>query len=132
MPATITRHTDKFSTAPQLGPEDMAEVAALGFHTVINNHPDGEGGPTQPSSETIARAAEAAGLTYIHLPVISGQITERQARQFAELLALKPGTRVVALDSAKQAHYLPAILGVQAWFGTTEQCIEAACTGRWA
>lgn len=45
--------------------------------------------------------------------------------------AVPPGTRVVALDSAKQAHYLPAILGVQAWFGTTAQCIEAACTGRW-
>ncbi len=45
--------------------------------------------------------------------------------------AVPPGTRVVALDSAKQAHYLPAILGVQAWFGTTAQCIDAACTGRW-
>jgi predicted aconitase len=45
--------------------------------------------------------------------------------------ATPPGTRVVALDSAKQAHYLPAILGVQAWFGTTAQCIDAACTGRW-
>ncbi|MBL0418962.1 aconitase X catalytic domain-containing protein [Ramlibacter sp. AW1] len=46
--------------------------------------------------------------------------------------AVPPGTKVVALDSAKQAHYLPAILGLQAWFGTTEQCIEAACTGRWS
>ena len=46
--------------------------------------------------------------------------------------AVPPGTRVVALDSAKQAHYLPAILGVQAWFGTTAQCIDAACTGRWS
>ena len=45
--------------------------------------------------------------------------------------ATPPGTRVVALDSAKQAHYLPAILGVQAWFGSTAECIEAACTGRW-
>jgi len=45
--------------------------------------------------------------------------------------AVPPGTKVVALDSAKQAHYLPAILGLQAWFGTTEQCIDAACTGRW-
>ena len=35
-----------------------------------------------------------------------------------------------AADSAKQAHYLPAIIGVQAWFGTTSQCIDAACTGR--
>ena len=41
------------------------------------------------------------------------------------------GTRVVALDSAKQAHYLPAIMGVEAWFGTTTDCINAAITGRW-
>lgn len=45
--------------------------------------------------------------------------------------AAPKGTRVVALDSAKQAHYLPAILGVQAWFGSTEECIDAACTGVW-
>jgi predicted aconitase len=46
--------------------------------------------------------------------------------------AVPPGTKVVALDSMKQAHYLPAILGVQAWFGTTAQCVDAACTGRWS
>lgn len=45
--------------------------------------------------------------------------------------AVPPGTQAVALDSAKQAHYLPAILGVQAWFGTTAECIDAACTGTW-
>lgn len=44
--------------------------------------------------------------------------------------AVPKGTKVVALDSAKQAHYLPAILGVQAWFGSTAQCVDAACTGR--
>jgi predicted aconitase len=42
------------------------------------------------------------------------------------------GTRVFATDSAKQAHYLPAILGIEAWFGTTRECVEAAVTGRWA
>ena len=46
--------------------------------------------------------------------------------------AVPPGTKVVALDSAKQAHYLPAILGLEAWFGTTVQCIDAACSGRWS
>jgi predicted aconitase len=46
--------------------------------------------------------------------------------------AVPQGTRVVALDSVKQAHYLPAILGIQAWFGTTQQCVDAACTGRWS
>lgn len=46
--------------------------------------------------------------------------------------AIPKGTRVAALDSAKHAHYLPAIMGVQAWFGTTADCIDAACTGRWS
>jgi predicted aconitase len=43
-----------------------------------------------------------------------------------------PGTEVVVTDSAKQAHYLPAIMGIQGWFGTTRDCVEAAVTGRWA
>ncbi|MEV0072741.1 aconitase X catalytic domain-containing protein [Amycolatopsis sp. NPDC050768] len=41
------------------------------------------------------------------------------------------GTKVFATDSAKQAHYLPAILGIEAWFGTLEECVDAAVTGRW-
>lgn len=45
--------------------------------------------------------------------------------------AIPPGTKVAALDSAKQTHYLPAIMGIQAWFGSTLDCINAALTGRW-
>lgn len=45
---------------------------------------------------------------------------------------LPKGVKVAAVDSAKQAHYLPAIMGVQAWFGTTAECIQAAITGRWS
>jgi predicted aconitase len=42
------------------------------------------------------------------------------------------GTRVAAADSAKQSHYLPAIMGIECWFGTTADCVEAAVTGRWS
>jgi predicted aconitase len=45
--------------------------------------------------------------------------------------AVPPGTRVVAVDSAKQVHYLPAIMGIEGWYGTTSECVDAACTGRW-
>jgi predicted aconitase len=44
---------------------------------------------------------------------------------------LPPGTRVIATDSAKQAHYLPAIMDVQGWFGTLAECVDAAVTGTW-
>ena len=45
--------------------------------------------------------------------------------------AVPKGTKVAALDSAKQVHYLPAMMGIEGWFGTTAECIDAACTGRW-
>ncbi|WP_336977043.1 aconitase X catalytic domain-containing protein [Altererythrobacter fulvus] len=41
------------------------------------------------------------------------------------------GTKVAALDSAKQVHYLPAMMGLEGWYGTTAQCVDAACTGKW-
>lgn len=41
------------------------------------------------------------------------------------------GTKVMATNSAKQAHYLPSMMGIEAWYGTTEECVNAAITGRW-
>lgn len=43
---------------------------------------------------------------------------------------LPPGTRRFATDSAKQAHYLPAIMGVEGAFATTADCVAAAIGGR--
>lgn len=44
---------------------------------------------------------------------------------------LPEGVRVVATDSAKQAHYLPAISKRQGWFGSLRHCVEAAVSGTW-
>lgn len=41
------------------------------------------------------------------------------------------GAKVVATDSCKQAHYLPATLGLETWFGSVEDCVQAAVSGRW-
>ena len=48
-----------FATAPQLTVENMAEAAAAGFRSVVNNRPDFEGGPSQPASDAIERAAQS-------------------------------------------------------------------------
>ncbi|MBV8503845.1 MAG: TIGR01244 family phosphatase [Paucibacter sp.] len=58
-----------FCVAPQLDPAAMAEAAAAGFKSVVNNRPDGEGGPGQPLSADVEAAARAAGLEYRYLPV---------------------------------------------------------------
>lgn len=41
------------------------------------------------------------------------------------------GTRIVATDSAKQAHYTPGVAGCDTFFGTMEECIDCAVTGKW-
>jgi uncharacterized protein (TIGR01244 family) len=66
---TDFRHvTDDLSVAPQISVADVAEAAARGFTTIINNRPDGED-PAQPTSAEIEAAAQAAGLRYVHIPV---------------------------------------------------------------
>ena len=106
MAAFVTRHTESFGTAPQIAPQDLAEIAAMGFKTVVNNRPDGEGGAEQPSNAEIEAAAKAAGLNYVYLPVISGQITEQQARDFAALLANSPGPLLAFCRSGARSQNL--------------------------
>ncbi len=76
--------------APQLTPEAMAEAARAGFRSVINNRPDFEHGPDQPTSAQIEAAARIAGLTYRHLPVAGGYQSPQEIAAFAELLATLP------------------------------------------
>jgi uncharacterized protein (TIGR01244 family) len=78
------------SVAPQLMPEAMAAVARAGFRSVINNRPDFEGGPEQPTSAVIEAAARAAGLEYRHLPVDGGYQSPQEIAAFAQLLAELP------------------------------------------
>ena len=90
-----TRHllralTPEVCVAPQLTPEAMADLAALGFRSVINNRPDFEEGPQQPTSAQIEAAARAAGLDYAHLPVQPAFQSPEQIAKMGELLAALP------------------------------------------
>lgn len=76
--------------APQLTPEAMAEAARAGFKSVVNNRPDFEHGPDQPTSAQIEAAARAAGLEYRHLPVAGGYQSPEEIAAFAKLLEELP------------------------------------------
>jgi len=78
------------AVAGQLAPEAMAEAAAAGFRSVVNNRPDFEGGPTQPTSASIEAAARAAGLEYAFLPVASNYQSPEEIARFAELIETLP------------------------------------------
>jgi uncharacterized protein (TIGR01244 family) len=76
--------------AGQLDPAAMAWAAQAGFKSVVNNRPDFEGGPDQPTSAAMQQAAEAAGLAYAFLPVQPAVQTPQEVARFAELLAALP------------------------------------------
>lgn len=83
----IRKINEKVSVAGQLNANDMAEAARLGFRTVVNNRPDGEGGSGQPPSADVEAAARAAGMDFIYMPVVSGQISEDNIADFQKVLA---------------------------------------------
>ncbi|MBK6288176.1 MAG: TIGR01244 family phosphatase [Gammaproteobacteria bacterium] len=119
--------SDALSVAPQLTGNDLAEVARLGFRTVINNRPDGES-QGQPSAAELAAIAKQHGLAYHHQPVISGAMTEHDVIAFRQLLAsaaqpvlafCRSGTRCTTLWAFASAGELAAddIIGAAARAG---------------
>lgn len=95
-----------FCVAPQMTPEAMAEVARLGFRSVINNRPDFEHGPDQPTNAAVQAAAEAAGLQYRFLPVSGGYQSPEEIAAFAELLKALPGPVLAFCRSGARAQRL--------------------------
>ena len=94
--------------APQLAPEIMAELAALGFKSVVNNRPDFEEGPGQPTSAQMEAAARAAGLEYAYLPVQPAYQSPEQIARMAELLATLPRPMVAFCRSGARSGKLYA------------------------
>jgi len=80
----------ELSVAPQLGPEAMAWVAQQGFKSIINNRPDFEAGPEQPTHAAVEAAAKVAGLAYAFLPVDPVYQSAEEVARFADLLASMP------------------------------------------
>lgn len=76
--------------AGQLTPDDMSEAASAGFKSVVNNRPDFEEGPEQPTSKQVEAAAHAAGLAYRYLPVSGAYQSPEDAAAMARLLAELP------------------------------------------
>lgn len=89
--------------APQLTPGAMAEAARAGFRSVINNRPDFEHGPDQPTNAEIEAAARAAGLEYRFLPVASGYQAPAEIAAFARLLQELPRPLLVFCRSGARS-----------------------------
>ena len=112
MTLTIKQQSAMVSTTGQIAPEDMTQIRASGFRTIIINRPDAEAGGLHAQSESVRRAAADNGLTAVYLPVIPGAISDEQAAAFAAAVAASPGPVLAYCASGNRSASLVARSGL--------------------
>lgn len=107
----LKRINDHVSVAGQIAPEDIAEIKAAGFTTIVNNRPDGEA-PDQPTGAEIEAAAKAAGLAYFFIPMgrdgvspemVQNTLAALEGSDGPVLCFCRTGTRSTTLWALSQA-----------------------------
>lgn len=105
-----------FAVSDQVMPGDVADLARQGFASIICSRPDGEE-PGQPDADLVRAAAEAAGLSFHHIPVSGGVFPDEAVQAFGAarrsaggkvLAYCRTGTRAVTLDALANVEGLPA------------------------
>ena len=81
--------TEDFAVAPQIAPDEIAEIKALGYASILCNRPDGEE-LGQPDYAAIKAAAKAEGMQIACVPIVSGMVTEEAMTDFATALDEMP------------------------------------------
>jgi uncharacterized protein (TIGR01244 family) len=104
------RITDQVSVAPQITPADVADAAAQGFRTIVNNRPDGESFD-QPPGADIEAACAAAGLAYVAIPIDHTGFNLDQVQAMAD--ALKSGPVLAFCRSGTRSCNLWALAAAQ-------------------
>lgn len=112
----LKRINGHVAVAPQISTEDIAQIKAAGFKTIVNNRPDGEA-PDQPSSAEMQVAVEAAGLDYHYIPLgrdgvspdmIAAEAAALEGSAGPVLCYCRSGTRSTTLWALSQAGKMPA------------------------
>ncbi|MBY8916750.1 TIGR01244 family sulfur transferase [Nitratireductor rhodophyticola] len=86
----IKKISDDYAVSPQIAVEDVAAIKQAGYKSIVCNRPDGEDAG-QPTVETISKAAKEAGLSFRHVPVVSGAMTIDDVTDMATALRELPG-----------------------------------------
>lgn len=121
--ADIRTLTPEVSVAPQISLDDLAAIKASGFNTVVNNRPDGEQ-PGQPTSAEVEAAAQAAGLAYRHVPVVSGAMSMDDIAAFDAALSESDGPTLAFCRSGTRSATLWAL--TQAGVRQPDEIIDLA------
>ncbi len=110
----MIRHiNESISVAPQIAVEQVADIAAAGFKTIVNNRPDDEDAG-QPSGDSIRTAAEAAGLKYVAIPVTHAGFSHPQIDAMTQALTDSDGPVLAYCRSGTRSCNLWALAAAKA------------------
>src|SRR3546814_14523527 len=109
----FTNLSHRLSTSPQIRAEEVAEIAAASFRSIICNRPDGEE-QGQPTAEDIGAAARGAGLGFAHVPAVSGSITDQDGLAMKRALDELPGPVLAYCRSGARSKTLAEMAGALA------------------
>jgi predicted aconitase len=112
---------------PQCSIQEVQEIAALLEGKKL--HPD-----TQLwicTSRWVKTLCERMGL--LDTVTASGAriLCDMGAADGPHLYLREQGVRVIAINSARGSYYAHNLFGMDTWFGSTEDCIRSAISGRW-
>ena len=110
----------------QVRPEEVAGLAEQGVTMLINNRPDGEEAD-QPLAADIEAAAEAAGISYRHVPILRG-IGPADVEAMQEALRGAQGGQALAFCRSGNRSALTWALAMRAE-GLAREEIEQRVTG---
>ena len=98
---TIYRLSENCAVAGQIGPADIAGIAADGYRTVVCNRPDGEE-HGQPAAEDVAAECEKHDIAFHFIPIFRG-LTMDTVEQFREAVEGSDGPLLAYCRSGQRS-----------------------------
>jgi sulfide:quinone oxidoreductase len=86
----LRKLNESLSVSPEIALEDIPWLVANGYRTLISNRPDGEE-PGQLNAADIANASRASGISFVHIPVVSGSISDDDVGKFSRAAQERSG-----------------------------------------
>lgn len=114
----------EFAIADSLSPEELADVKAQGFQSVICNRQAGEEG--YEGEDAFARAAADLGLAWVCIPVASGSYSDADVTAFGQALDSAPSPILAFCRTGRRAVHMWAQARARAPHCNIPQLLKAA------
>lgn len=104
----INSLSPSYAVAPQIAPEDVPDLVAQGYTTVVCNRPDMEN-PLELRADVLRAAVEAAGLRFEENPVVGGALSLEDVTAQAQVIDNSTGPVLAYCASGTRSAILWAL-----------------------